>query len=305
MNELPVDEIVDLFVRVILPLFTLVVLWFGLRVSYRTLVRSITPQIECFLRPCSDGQVFELVVANYGLGCAYNVSIDLEVDEDDFEAHQVVMKWRTTEIPFDIIEPGGSITTLFGMGHLLLGSEPHLKPFHAVIRYQWQPFWTKRPKRVNRRYKLDVRQFTGLAHIIEKNEIAETLKSELKKIADIIKKPPPRPPIPRDRRCEDPITLDRMESLMPSLFTEMREDLNSYPLKREFILKSEGWSINTGKKEPLEYYYESHENLTDKVGLLVSEGLVTDITYNSIDRYVMSEPLVQYLLDVHGEEEKF
>ena len=90
---------------------------------------------------------------------------------------------------------------------------------------------------------------------------------------------------------------------MPSLFAEMREDLISCPLKREFILINQGSTYNAGEKKPLAYIYESHENLADKAGLLVNEGLVTDITYNTVDRYVMSEPLVQYLLEIQKEEE--
>ena len=49
------------------------------------------------------------------------------------------------------------------------------------------------------------------------------------------------------------------------------------------------------ERKPLSYYYEDHKDLADKVGLLVNEGGVTDITYNSVDRYMMSEALVEYL----------
>ena len=43
-------------------------------------------------------------------------------------------------------------------------------------------------------------------------------------------------------------------------------------------------TYNAGCREPLSYYYEDHEDLADKVGLLVNEGVVTDITYNMVDR---------------------
>ena len=304
MNEILIDKIANLFVHVILPLLTLLVLWFGLRVASRTLVRSVTPQVECFLRPRPSSDIFELVIANYGLGSAYNVSLNLEVDEDDFDAHRVATNWRTTEVPFGIIEPGGSINIFFGMGNSLLGNESPLKPFNAVVEYEWQPFWAKHRRKEKRSYNMDVRPFKGIPYFIEKNEIAETLKSELKKIADFLKPQSRRPPIPRDRRSEDRTTLERMESLMPSLFAEMRNSLNSHPLKREFIVVSQGSIFTAGRKEPLAFYYESHENLADEVGVLVNEGLVTDIRYNAVDRYVMSEPLVQYLLEVQNEEEE-
>ena len=295
MHEM-LGQIVDFVIRVVLPFITLLVLWLGFRIASRTLVRSVTPQVECFLRPRPASQEFELVVADYGLGSAYNVSLNLEVDEDDFDAHKVLIDWRKTETPFGIIEPGGRITTFFGMGHQLMGNESNLKPFKAVVEYEWQPFWAKRRRKEKQSYGMDVRPFKGLIYTPEKNDVAKTLKSELKKIADAIKNRP-RPPIPRDRRSEDRETLERMESLMPNLFAEMREDLISYPLKREFILTGKGWTYFPGKKKPLAYFFESHDDLADTVGLLVNEGLVTDITYNSIDRYVMSEPLVRYLLD--------
>ena len=300
MHEM-LGQIVDFVIRVVLPFITLLVLWSGFRIASRTLVRSVTPQVECFLRPRPASQEFELVVANYGLGSAYNVSLNLEVDEDDFDAHKVLIDWRKTETPFGIIEPGGRITTFFGMGHQLIGNESNLKPFRAVVEYEWQPFWAKRRRKEKQSYDMDVGPFKGLIYTPEKNDVAKTLKSELKKIADAIKNRP-RPPIPRDRRSEDRETLERMESLMPSLFAEMREDLTSCPLKREFILTGKGWTNFPGKKEPLAYFYESHEDLADTVGLLVNEGLVTDITHNRIDRYVLSEPLVRYLLDTQKAE---
>ena len=142
---------------------------------------------------------------------------------------------------------------------------------------------------------MDVRPFKDLLHSHKTDKVAEELKKGLKNIADALKTPP-RPPIPRDRRNEDSKTLQRLESLMPELFEEMRDDLRSTPLRREFILMRKGAAYVGGKKEILAYYFECHEDLAEKVGLLVNEGLVTDITYNRTDRYVFSEPLVEYLV---------
>ena len=82
---------------------------------------------------------------------------------------------------------------------------------------------------------------------------------------------------------------------MPDLLAEMRADLQEYPLKRELILQLKGTIYNAGRKEPLAYYYEDHPDLADKIGVLVNEGAVIDITYNSVDRYIISEPLADYL----------
>ena len=303
MPEAPPDAFLDLLTGSILPLATLLVLLLGVWIANRTLMRSVTPQVECFLRPRPASQAFELVLANYGMGSAYNVSLNLEADEADFEAHEVFIGTSPTQLPFSILEPSGSITTFFGMGHQLLKDEDYLKPFKADVEYEWQPFWAKHRRKVKRTYNMDVRPFKGLIYSPKKDKVADEIKAGLKKIADALKARP-RPPVPSDRRIADRGTLERMESLMPGLFAEMREDLIGNPLKREFIVMNKGGFYNSGNKKPLGYYYESHENLPDKVGLLVNEGLVRDITYNNTDRYVFSEPLAQYLLDPKEDTEE-
>ena len=58
----------------------------------------------------------------------------------------------------------------------------------------------------------------------------------------------------------------RMERLMPVVLEEMRADLKSHPLKREFILMSKDWMYNAGREVPLAYYYEDHEDLVTRSG---------------------------------------
>ena len=136
MTELLSNPFVDFVSRVVLPglsvlaaLSTLVVLLFTLRRAGQTLTRSVTPQIECYLRARQSSQVFDFVIANFGLGSAYCVGFKLDADEDDFDAHKVIMKQRGTDTPFSIIEPGGQITNMFGFGPGLLGPRPR---FEAV-----------------------------------------------------------------------------------------------------------------------------------------------------------------------------
>ena len=140
MTELLSNPFVDFVSRVVLPglsvlaaLSTLVVLLFTLRRAGQTLTRSVTPQIECYLRARQSSQVFDFVIANFGLGSAYCVGFKLDADEDDFDAHKVIMKQRGTDTPFSIIEPGGQITNMFGFGPGLLGQDPALKPFRASV----------------------------------------------------------------------------------------------------------------------------------------------------------------------------
>ena len=85
------DTFVDLLTGSILPLATLGVLLLGVWIANRTLKRSVTPQVECFLRPRPASQEFELVLANYGMGSAYNVLLSLDADAADFEAHEVLI----------------------------------------------------------------------------------------------------------------------------------------------------------------------------------------------------------------------
>lgn len=301
MTELLSAPFVDFISRVVLPglsvlvaLATLVVLLFTLRRASQTLTRSITPQIECYLRVRDSSQVFDFVIANFGLGSAYRVGFQLDVDEEDFEAHDVTMKQRATDIPFPVVEPAGQITNMFGFGPALLGKTPPLKPFTATVTYEWQPFWSRRRRVEQRQYDIDVRPFSGLVPEWKKDEVAEALKAELPRIARAVGATQ-RPPVPADRKSSGLAFFRRIESLMPEFFAEMRADLQSSPMKREFILMPKLAMYTTGRKEPLSYHYEDHEDLADKVGILVNEGVVTDITYNNVDRYVMSETLVEYL----------
>jgi len=169
MAELLSSPIIDLVSRVVLPglsvlvaLFTLFVLLFTLRRASHTVTRSVTPQIECYLRTRQSSPVFDFVIANFGLGSAYRVGFRLDVDEEDFDAHNVIMKQRGTTTPFAIIEPGGQITDMFGFGPGLLGEDPPLKPFRAIVTYEWQPFWSRRPRKEERHYDIDVRPFSEL-----------------------------------------------------------------------------------------------------------------------------------------------
>ncbi len=179
--------IINILTTTVLPLLTLIVLWHGLRIANRTLTRSVKPEVECFLRPRPHSHVFELAIANLGMGTAHNVSVELLFDENDFEGHKVFLTWRSTKVPFSVIEPGGSINSLFGAGHLLVGDGPPLKPFKAFVEYQWQPFWTKRLKCEKREFSLDVRPFMGMNYSIQSDETAEALRQGFRSVTQAIK----------------------------------------------------------------------------------------------------------------------
>ena len=108
--------------------------------------------------------------------------------------------------------------------------------------------------------------------------------------------PGPRPLLQTNTGSIDTAVLERLDQLMPELFAEMREDLKKTPLCREFIvMSSQAMYVGGDNKQVLVYYYESHDDLTNKIGVLVNTGAVMDITYTNVDRYMMSEGLVSYL----------
>jgi hypothetical protein len=89
--------------------------------------------------------------------------------------------------------------------------------------------------------------------------------------------------------------LRKAENLMPELLQEMRIDLKEQPFARNFVTLKKTWSYwNDGST--LEYYYETHPNLDQKVGVLENLGLVRDITFNNVKRYKVTEELADYLL---------
>ncbi len=83
---------------------------------------------------------------------------------------------------------------------------------------------------------------------------------------------------------------------MPDLISEMRTDLRKQPLSREVIILSKTAIYNPDpNKSLLVYYFEDHDNLTEKLGILENLGFVEDITWNNTQRYSMSEHFAELL----------
>jgi len=217
------------------------------------------------------------------------------VDEEDFEAHSVQVAWRHKG-PFALLGPGESLTNLFGFAPALLGEDKApLKSFKVRVSYGWKAFWDERSERAADLHDIDVGPFGGMIPPWPKNEVAVILKSEMPKITKAIETRE-RPPLLANIGTVSSDTLSRLEVLMPELFSEMREDLKKTPLCREFIVMSKhAMYVGGDGKQVLVYYYESHADLTNKMGVLANSGAVMDITYTSVDRYMMSEALVNYL----------
>ena len=86
----------------------------------------------------------------------------------------------------------------------------------------------------------------------------------------------------------------KLGSLMPDLISEMRKDLTSNPLSREFVILKKSW-VYGGKGYELVYYFDDHPDLENKLLILQNYGLIQDITYNNTKRYIITEELASYL----------
>jgi hypothetical protein len=86
----------------------------------------------------------------------------------------------------------------------------------------------------------------------------------------------------------------RLEHQIPALLAEMRNDLAHFPLRRECVLLSKHWGYWSKGNEFL-YFFEEHDDLLSQFQILVNNGLVVDIKYNSVDRFTITEKLAEYL----------
>lgn len=86
----------------------------------------------------------------------------------------------------------------------------------------------------------------------------------------------------------------KIERLMPALLEEMRADLRNNPTCREFIVMKSTW-IYSSDGPYLVYYLDRHEDLEGKLNVLSNLGLIQEITYNNVRRFVFEESLVDYL----------
>jgi hypothetical protein len=100
------------------------------------------------------------------------------------------------------------------------------------------------------------------------------------------------------RSLKTPTGFEKVFKLMPALINEFKEDLETNPLMREFILQGRGWAYNSGGRKLLVYFFEDHEDLEAKVRLLQNNNLVNDIAFNSVKRFVFTEEFVELLNNI-------
>jgi hypothetical protein len=85
-----------------------------------------------------------------------------------------------------------------------------------------------------------------------------------------------------------------LEEMMPELLNEMREDFRNNSLIREIILLDTKGNVYNGDGVFV-YYREAHADLDSKLQILGNHGLIHEITYNSVDRFRLTEEFVKYL----------
>ena len=95
-------------------------------------------------------------------------------------------------------------------------------------------------------------------------------------------------------KVNSPSNYAKIEKLMPALLGEMRKDLRENPTTREFVILKRGWVYNS-RGPYLAYYLDEHEDLEGKLQVLGNLGLIKEITYNNVRRFLFQEELVDYL----------
>jgi hypothetical protein len=50
-----------------------------------------------------------------------------------------------------------------------------------------------------------------------------------------------------------------------------------------------------GKGHELSYFYDDHDELDSKLQVLANLGLIREITYNNVNRFLFSEEFVEYV----------
>lgn len=88
--------------------------------------------------------------------------------------------------------------------------------------------------------------------------------------------------------------ISKAERLMPALLEEMREDLQNHPTTREFVVLKKGW-VYSSHGLYLAYYLDGHDDLEGKLQVLENLGMIREITYNNVRRFVFEDDFVDYL----------
>ncbi len=90
------------------------------------------------------------------------------------------------------------------------------------------------------------------------------------------------------------VLLARLDKMMPKLLGEMRKDLEKFPFRREFVVLERAW-LYWARGHELAYFHDDHDELLGKLQILKSHNLISEITFNGVKRFLISEELADYL----------
>jgi len=164
------------------------ILWFENRSLRKA---GYSPEVVAYLLPHPDGHGgIQFVLANVGKGPAFDVTFELEYDENDFKEHKVLLENDCQRKPVSVLPQDEKIRALIGISFELYGKVgPNnispLKPF--IVRTTFRDVFGK--KKENKR-ELDIMQFAGLRGTLEKSnarKISESLENIEKQMASIAK----------------------------------------------------------------------------------------------------------------------
>ena len=161
----------------------------GLGFMYAVLNDRVMPCMECFLYPGirrsrSGRERFDifLKIGNYGSGVARNVTITLDIDEQDMKDHDSDMRFRRTAVPIAVIPPGSEMTICcVGSASEMIpkvDTSLPLRPFTASVGYEYWTLFAGTGRRSDD-HTLDVSQFRDFEACRESARMHDSIKNVL------------------------------------------------------------------------------------------------------------------------------
>ena len=148
-----------------------------------------TPIISLELFPNrDDGWLMDLVLANVGRGTAFNVTFQIEVDEEDFKRCNVT-PLRKSSKPLNFLLAGTSMNFCFGSFADLVQRKKRrdesvevdpLKPFIVTVEYEDMD-----EKKYHAEHVIDIRTYDGLVR--DSFSVAREQQKDICAIKDILK----------------------------------------------------------------------------------------------------------------------
>lgn len=90
-------------------------------------------------------------------------------------------------------------------------------------------------------------------------------------------------------------SFERLERMIPDLIGEMRSDIADEPFTRELIVLRKNLMYGGQERPCFVYYHEDHSDLLGKLNVMENYGALTDIKFNNVYRYELTEDFVDYL----------